>query len=143
VSRRTVRALRWRALGLAAAVVFCNAAGNFLLSWGLRKHAATVSLSQLPWSLMTPAVLAGVSLLILWVLARLALLSWADLSFVLPVTSIGYVLAVVMGRLWLDEPVSLSRWIGAGLIFLGTILAGSTHPRTPEGLRRRRTGKTG
>ena len=42
-------------------------------------------------------VAGGIGLLILWLLTRMALISWADLSFVLPVTSIGYVLG---GRFW-------------------------------------------
>ena len=49
--------------------------------------------------LFQPWVALGVSLLILWMLSRMALLSWADLSYVLPVTSIGYVLVALAGRI--------------------------------------------
>jgi len=42
----------------------------------------------------------------------MALLSWADLSYVLPVTSVGYVLAALAGRLFLSEQVSPARWAG-------------------------------
>ena len=45
-------------------------------------------------------------LLILWLLSRMTLLSWADLSYVLPVTSIGYVLVALAGELFLHEAIS-------------------------------------
>ena len=43
---------------------------------------------------------------------RLALLSVADLSFILPMTAIGYVLAAVLGRFFLHEarqPAAMAR----------------------------------
>jgi len=133
-----LRALRWRTWLLASVVVTANTVGNFLLSLGVKERVVELAGSTLVRAVFTAPVLTGIGLLVVWLLARLALLSWADLSFVLPVTSLGYVLAVVMGKLFLAEAVSLWRWGGAGLIFLGTLLAGSTHPRTPEGLRRYR-----
>ena len=94
-----------------------NTAGNFLLSAGLRnRDAFTLE------ALFSPAVLAGVALLILWTLSRMALLSWADLSFVLPVTSIGYVLSAMLGKFALGEVVTGRRWIGTILIVAGTTL---------------------
>jgi len=81
-------------------------------------------------ALFNPWVAVGVSLLIVWLLSHMALLSWADLSYVLPVTSIAYVLAAVVGRLFLHEQVSLVRWAGISLIMLGVILVGRTSPRT-------------
>ena len=39
-------------------------------------------------AIFNPWVLVGIALLILWTLSRMALLSWADLSYVLPVTSV-------------------------------------------------------
>ena len=98
-----------------------NTAGNFLLSVGLRNRDAFS-----PEALLSPAVLCGVALLILWTLARMALLSWADLSFVLPVTSIGYVLSALLGKFALAEAVSGPRWVGTILIVAGTALVAPT-----------------
>ena len=72
-------------------------------------------------TLLTIVVLAvfGVSLLILWLLARMTLLSWADLTYVLPVTALGYVLTALVAHLFLHEQVSLSRWAGIALIIAG------------------------
>ena len=76
---------------------------------------------------------AGVALLIVWMLARMALLSWADLSYVLPVTSVGYVLVALAGGLLLNEQISLQRWAGIALIMGGVALvSGPNAPRTTK-----------
>jgi uncharacterized membrane protein len=66
--------------------------------------------------------------LIVWLLSHMALLSWADLSYVLPVTSIGYVMTALAGRLFLHEDISRWRWAGIGLIVLGVMLVARTAP---------------
>jgi uncharacterized membrane protein len=63
-------------------------------------------------------------------LSRMALLSWADLSYVLPVTSIGYVLTAIAGRVFLNEDISAIRWAGTLFIVAGTALVGLTQPKT-------------
>jgi len=51
-------------------------------------------------------------------------LSWADLSFVLPVTSLGYAASAFLGRFFLNEQIAPQRWGGILLIVAGTILVG-------------------
>jgi drug/metabolite transporter (DMT)-like permease len=81
--------------------------------------------------LFRPTVTLGVLLLILWLASRMTLLSWADLSYVLPVTSIGYVLVAVAGRVLLHEQISAKRWMGIVLIMAGVALvSGGTAPQT-------------
>jgi drug/metabolite transporter (DMT)-like permease len=116
---------------VTAIVVFSNVAGNFSLSWGV-KHS-----SQGAFALASPWVMLGVALLIVWTLARMALLSWADLSFVLPVTSAGYVLTALASRFFLHEEISWQRWAGTALIMLGVILVGGTDPRTARASEKR------
>ena len=69
-------------------------------------------------------------LLIVWLVSQLSLLSRVDLSCVLPVTSVSYVLTALMGEFLLHERVSTERWIGIGLIGLGVSLVVRTVPRT-------------
>jgi uncharacterized membrane protein len=57
-------------------------------------------------------------------------LSWADLSFVLPLTGLGYILAAVFGKVFLHESITSAHWIGTLLIFAGTAMVGSTDQRT-------------
>jgi uncharacterized membrane protein len=70
--------------------------------------------------------------MILALLTRMALLSLADLSFVLPVTAVGYILAALLGKVFLHELVTPQRWLGTVLIFAGAMLVGSTPRSTTE-----------
>jgi uncharacterized membrane protein len=72
----------------------------------------------------------AVAALIFALLTRMALLSLADLSFVLPVTAVGYVIVVALGRVLLHETVTPQRWLGTLLIFGGALLVGSTARKT-------------
>jgi uncharacterized membrane protein len=75
-------------------------------------------------------VVLGVLLLIVWLISQLSLLSRVDLTYVLPVTSVSYILTALMGEFLLHERVSTERWIGIGLIGLGVSLVVRTVPRT-------------
>ena len=119
------RRLKWKTRLFAAIVVASNALGNFFLARGMR-HLSTSPRSPLAFiqAIFTPWVALGITLLIVWLLSRMALLSWADLSYVLPVTSFGYVANAAMGHYFLDERVTLQRWAATLLIVAGTVLVG-------------------
>lgn len=117
--------MRPATLLLTAVVVVANVAGNFALGWGM-KHAPS---SATPISaLLEPFVMIGIVLLIVWTLLRIKLLELADLSYVLPITAVGYVLNAVMGALFLHEQVSAQRWAGTLLIVAGAALTATTAP---------------
>jgi drug/metabolite transporter (DMT)-like permease len=109
-----------------------RAFGNLSLAWGTRRLPEALSSHPLAYlaSMLDPFVAAGIAMLILALLARLALLSLADLSFVLPMTAIGYVFAAVLGRAFLHEEVTPLRWLAILLIFAGAALVGSTSQST-------------
>jgi uncharacterized membrane protein len=97
------------------------------------KHVSgTVRLNPLDYlsAMLNPYVALGMLLLILWLLTRMTLLSWADLSFVLPLTGVGYILAAVFGKLFLNESITSTHWMGTFLIFFGTAMVGATRPKT-------------
>jgi uncharacterized membrane protein len=125
---------RFRTLLLVLAVTVFNAVGNLSLAWGMKHLGQAVGLHPLGYvhAMLTPAVAAGIVLLILWLLSRMALFSWADLSFVLPVTSLGYVLAAVLGKVFLNEDVTPAHWVGTVLISLGTVIVGTTSSKTED-----------
>ena len=102
--------------------------GNSAMAWGMKRVPEQMSVNPALYfhALLNPFVAAGIMALILSLLTRMALLSLADLSFVLPVTAIGYVAAVFIGKMFLHETVSSQRWLGAMLIFAGAALVGST-----------------
>ena len=127
-----VKALQLKTRIFTTIVVLTNVLGNSFLSRGMQSVGELLSLSPLPYirALFNPWVAVGVSLLIVWLLSHMALLSWADLSYVLPMTSIAYVLVALVGRFLLHEHVSPARWVGVTLIMAGVTLVGHTAPRT-------------
>jgi uncharacterized membrane protein len=122
--------LRLKSWLCAIVVVLSNVFGNFAMKRGM--PAELESPLAFIAALFRPWVALGVSLLILWMLSRMALLSWADLSYVLPVTSIGYVLVALAGKVLLHEQISLKRWAGIALIMTGVALVGGGTPQTRE-----------
>ena len=67
---------------LTAFVVVTNVLGNFSMSWGMKHQAADLGWAPAAYIrlIFTPWVLLGTALLILWLLSRMTLLGWADLS---------------------------------------------------------------
>jgi len=123
-------ASRSRVYLLTAFVVAANVIGNFALSWGM-KHPmgwAFTGIGPID-ALLSPWVIAGIVLLAVWTLSRVTLLSWADLSYVLPVTSVGYVLNALIGYAFLGEQISWQRWLGTALILSGTLFTAATPPK--------------
>jgi len=120
--------------GLALAVVLFNVLGNLSLAWGMRHISEIVGLDPLGYvhAMLNPYVASGIVLLTLWLLTRMTLLSWADLSFVLPLTSVGYILAAVVGKVFLNETITEVHWIGTILIFVGTAMVSTTDQRRVE-----------
>lgn len=118
--------LRRKSLLFACISIAANVGGNLLLSRGLRGTAIEVY-----WQIFkNPWVIGGIAVLALWLLTNLSLLSWADLSYVLPITAGGYALSAISGFAALNEHVSTGRWIGVGLITAGSIVVARTTPRT-------------
>jgi uncharacterized membrane protein len=120
--------LRWKTWICAIVVVLSNVFGNFFMKRGLTSPLETPL--EYITVLFRPYVALGVGLMILWTLSRMALLSWADLSYVLPVTAIGYALVAIVGRVLLDEQISNTRWAGIALIVAGVALVGGGSPQT-------------
>lgn len=115
----------------AVVSVLSNVAGNSALTHGMTQ-LGTIGNSPLDLfaALFHPWVALGVALLIVWTFAHMALLSWADLSYVMPVTAIGYVVTAFAGKFFLGEAVSPMRWAGIVFITAGVTLVGRTAPAT-------------
>ena len=102
-------------------VVLTNVIGNLAMAWGMKHQSADLGLSPIAYIrlIFSPWVLLGTTLLIFWLLSRMTLLGWADLSYVLPVTSIGYVLNAILGKIVFGEEISWQRWAGTAAIVIG------------------------
>jgi drug/metabolite transporter (DMT)-like permease len=104
-------------LVLAGVTVF-GAAGDSMLSHGM-KQAGNISLHHLQGVLLAvlnPWVAVGIVLLLAFFASYMNALSWADLTYVLPATSLGYVLLALVAKFALHEEVSPLRWLGIALI---------------------------
>jgi len=111
-----------------------KAVGNLSLAWGMKRLPSNPGANPLLYvrAMFDPFVAAGIAALILALLTRMVLLSLADLSFVLPVTAIGYAIAAFLGKVVLHEEVTSQRWTGTILICIGAALVGSTSQKTTE-----------
>jgi uncharacterized membrane protein len=126
--------LRWKTRAFAVIVILSNALGNLFLTWGMRHGVDELTASPLSFlrAIFNPWVSLGICLLILWLLSKMFLLSWADLTYVLPVTAFGYVLTAVLSRLFLGEHITAARWAGTLLIAAGIVVVGPGDPRSGE-----------
>ena len=109
--------------------------GDTLLAIGM-KRLGPVSLahpSPLVHAVATPYVALGITLLIGFFASYLTALSWADLTYVLPTTSIGNVVIALLSRFWLHEQISASRWVGILLITIGVgfVANGESYTESP------------
>jgi len=126
--------LIWKTAVISIVVIATNVIGNYALKRGLGQVGIVESWSPLPYiqSFSHPWVGLGVACMLGWLVSRLVLLSWADLSYVLPVTSFSYVLSAVAGALYLGEKVNWLQWTGISAITLGTALVAFTYPESTE-----------
>jgi drug/metabolite transporter (DMT)-like permease len=132
-------------LVLAGVTVFA-AAGDSMLSHGM-KQTGRISLNHLQgviFAVLNPWVAIGILLLLAFFATYMTALSWADLTYVLPATSLGYVLLALVARFVLHEHVSPMRWLGIALITggVGFIAGGpelTKHEPTGEPVEESRT----
>ena len=110
--------------------------GNVLLGKGMRgvgevRHVSVSTLAVYSLKTLTCVwIWLGIGSLLLFFVSYLLVLSWADYSYVLPVTATGYVLAPLLAHLLLGEVVPGARWLGAAFIFTGVAVVGRTSPST-------------
>lgn len=107
---------------LVLAIVTLTAAfGDTFLARGM-KALPPVSLAHpigLIHAIFYPWIAAGIVLLIGFFASYLTALSFADLTYVLPATSLGYVIMTVLAHFWLHEHISPWRWLGVLFITAG------------------------
>jgi drug/metabolite transporter (DMT)-like permease len=106
---------------ILAGVVIFGACGDVALSRGM-KSVGALSLGH--WTgaisaIFTPWVAMGIVLLLAFFASYLTALSFADLTYVLPATAVGYILMALMAKFFLHENISPWRWAGIVLIAAG------------------------
>ena len=126
------RRLLWKTRIFLLLVIVTQPIGNLALTMGMRHRSLSSPLDYL-LAIFSPYVALGIVFLIVWLLSRMALFSWADMSYVLPLTAVGYIANALLGRFVLQEQISATRWSGTFLIVAGTLLVSFTPARTSPG----------
>ena len=113
--------MSFRKLATLAGVVVFASLGDVCLKHGM---AAYPNITLANWTLLIraifdPHVALGIALLIGFFACYLSALSFADLTYVLPATSVGYIGMAFLARYFLHEHISVTRWLGILLIALG------------------------
>lgn len=114
-------------------------AGNVCLSKGMQMVGSLEAYD--PGSLwrfftgavMNPWVVGGILLELANYFLWLAVLSWSDVSWALPLNALEYILVGLAAAVFLGEQVSPVRWLGIALIAAGVALLMDSweHPETP------------
>jgi drug/metabolite transporter (DMT)-like permease len=110
-----------RKFATLAGVVIFGSLGDVCLKHGMSAFPQ-ITLANWPilfHAIFSPKVALGIALLIAFFACYLSSLSFADLTYVLPATSVGYIGMAFLARFVLHEQISPMRWAGILLIALG------------------------
>jgi len=105
--------------------LICEAVGVICLSHGLKQVGGLESVSfhtvvtLVKKAVTNPPLMLGVFFETVFFGTLIYLMSKGDVSFVWPLTSLGFVLTTLAARFVLHEHVSPLRWTGVVLIMLG------------------------
>jgi len=119
-------------------MVLFSSVGNVLFSKGMKEIGEVNQWSAAVLAAVFVKVLAsgwiwlGVGSQLIFLVSFLLVLSWADYSFVIPASAVGYAVVALLGHTFLGEAVSPTRWVGISLICLGVALVGRTPTNTRE-----------
>jgi drug/metabolite transporter (DMT)-like permease len=109
-------------------VVVFGTVGEIFVSRAMKEHGEVKDFR--PGALIAVIVQAlrsrwmwlGVAMMTVAFFSLLAVFSVANVSFVVPVTALSYVVGALGGRFFLGERVNLQRWIGILLVGAGVVL---------------------
>jgi drug/metabolite transporter (DMT)-like permease len=106
-------------------VILAGTGGEMLVAHAMKQIArrqpeTRPAILHLIGQAVRPGVMwLGLALQAVAFFALLALLSWADVSFVVPATALNYVVGAAGSALFLRERVNRVRWAGVCLVCLG------------------------
>jgi len=110
--------------------------GNVLLGKGMKTIGAATNWNLgglfhvLLQILTSPYIALGIVSLLIFFIAHMLVLTWADYSYVQPASSFSYLSVALLSYLILGEKISVLRCLGIAVICAGVIVVGRTHPKT-------------
>jgi drug/metabolite transporter (DMT)-like permease len=121
-----------KTLVLVMIAALLGGTGHIMLSKGMKTvgdltEAPTGRLAGMVGrAVSNPWLLLGVTLQASFFFLYLTLLSRADVSQVLPLTAMDYLVVTLLAQLVLAEVVTPGRWLGAALIAIGVFIVSRT-----------------
>ena len=116
---------KWKVVALMVVATLAVSLGEALLAKGMKEtNAADPGLWAQTRALFNWPVVCGTLLMASYFGLYMLALKSADLSFVLPLTAISYLLGAALARFYLHENVTPTRWIGALIITAGVVVIG-------------------
>jgi drug/metabolite transporter (DMT)-like permease len=112
--------------------------GDVLLGKGMKQVGAIASwapadISHFLFRAFTSVTIwLAVASFVVFFVAYMLVLSWADYSYVQPASALSYGLVTLLAHFVLHEKITSMRWAGVLLICLGVFVVGHTQPRTTE-----------
>ena len=136
---------KWKTIAIMFVAVWAVTLGDLFLSSAMRglgplkleslgpwwsgeaqTEVLLTELYTLVWSICSlPSVWVSLVFMLTFFVLWMVALSWDELTFVMPLTALTYVLNAILVGPWLGEEVGVSRWIGTLLITLGVALVGT------------------
>jgi len=107
------------AILITVAATFLGGFGSLLLKLGAAKFKLNIVALLKNYKLI-----AGLSLYVLASIMFIVALKYAELSLLYPIIALSYVWAVLLSIKYLNEKMSLNKWVGVAFIILGVALIG-------------------
>ncbi|MCW3099879.1 MAG: putative rane protein [Chthonomonadaceae bacterium] len=114
---------KWKVIVVMLLATLAVSLGEALLSKGM-KLTNVPSASGWAQTVLNRYVICGTVLMTAYFGLYMLALRWADLSFVLPLTAVSYLLGALLAKFYLGEHVSPTRWAGVLIITFGVIVVG-------------------
>jgi multidrug transporter EmrE-like cation transporter len=120
-----------------ATMVVAGTIGDCLVSKGMKEvgeitfgHPADLARGGAR-ALRNPFFVLGVAVQALYFATFSAALSWTDVSVVVPIGAVSFLLTAFVAQHALGEQVTPQRWVGTLLIVAGIVLVARSHPSRP------------
>ncbi len=109
-------------------IVFCSQGGEIAISFAMKKIGEVKNFSPrcllgtLGRAFRVGWIWIGVGLMAVAFFSLLALLSWANVSLVVPATAASYFVGTLGAQFLLKERVDRTRWFGVVIVCIGVAL---------------------
>jgi len=118
---------------LLCSLVVGSSLGEILSAKGMRKVGAVsfrpkALVGAIGRMVRSPYLFVGVACLAVAFFSFISMLSYADLSFVVPLTAVSYITNTLGARFFLKERISKARWKGTLLVTLGVTIISLDKP---------------